>query len=140
MSKKIKQYEYKDYTDMETGEIKKVVEITEEVTRQGFNITYANFLVKALDLIGGKKINVLTYIIENMNYENVLYISNRKLANECNVSLQTVSSTLKILRNNNIISTETNLIIVNPKLIHQGNQDKEKYIMFKFKQVKEGDL
>lgn len=140
MAEKIQKWEQKEYIDKETGEVKEVVEITKEVGRNGFNITYFSFLAQALDLIGGKKIKVLNYILENMDSNNILYISNRKLAEKCEVSLFTVSKTLKTLRDADLISTQTNLIIVNPKLLHQGDINKEKAIMVRFKEIKEGDI
>ena len=78
--------------------------------------------------------------LENMDTNNILYTSNRKLAEKCGVSTSTVSLTLKALRNADIISTQTNLIMLNPKLGNRVSKAKEQALMIRFKEIKEGDL
>lgn len=140
MEKKIQQWEQKNYIDEETGEVKEVVEVIKEVGRSGFMITYILTLANALDIVGSKKTKILIYILENMDTNNILYISNRKLAEKCGVSTSTVSLTLKALRNAEIISTQTNLIMLNPKLGNRVSKSKEQALMIRFKEIKEGDL
>lgn len=140
MTKKINKWEQKEYIDKETGEVKEVVEITKEVERNGFMITYILTLAEALDLVGNKKIKVLSYILENMDSNNLLVASNRKLAKECGVSASTVCETLKILRDADIITTQTNVIMLNPKLANKVSKNKEQALMIKFKEIKKGDI
>lgn len=140
MAKKIQQWEQKEYIDKYTGEVKQVIEITKETDRNGFMVTYILALADALELIGSKKTKILGYILENMDYNNILYISNRKLAKECEVSTSTISLTLKALREADIISTQTNLIMLNPKLGNKVSKAKEQALMIRFKEIKEGDL
>ena len=90
MEKKIQQWEQKNYIDEETGEVKEVVEVIKEVGRSGFMITYILTLANALDIVGSKKTKILIYILENMDTNNILYTSNRKLAEKCGVSTSTV--------------------------------------------------
>ena len=140
MEKKIQQWEQKNYIDEETGEVKEVVEVIKEVGRSGFMITYILTLANALDIVGSKKTKILIYILENMDTNNILYTSNRKLAEKFGVSTSTVSLTLKALRNADIISTQTNLIMLNPKLGNRVSKAKEQALMIRFKEIKEGDL
>lgn len=140
MEKKIQQWEQKNYIDEETGEVKQVIEVTKEVGRNGFMITYILTLADALELVGSKKTKILSYILENMDSNNILYASNRKIAEKCEVSVGTVSTTLKILREADIISTQTNLIMLNPKLGNKVSKAKEQALMIRFKEIKEGDL
>lgn len=143
MAKKIQQWEQKEYIDKYTGEIKEVVEITREYGRNGFGITYLMVLLESLEILGGKKTQVLKYILNNMDkHNNTLIESTRDIAKNCGVSYQTVIKTLQVLEENDIVSRKPNIVILNPKLYHQGNENKEKAILIKFKELKnkKGDL
>lgn len=123
----------------ETGEIKIVSEpieadeIIKKVPRRDFEITYLAFFCELFDRLGGKKYKVFKYIVENKSSaDNTLIITNRELAEACDVGINTVTETLKLLRNANLISTRNGSIMVLPKLIHRGSDKKEAFLMQKF--------
>lgn len=122
----------------ETGEVKIISEpieaeqVVRKVPRNGFEITYLAYFCELFDKLGGKKYIVFKYIIEHKNSDNQLIITNRELAEKTNTSLQTVSDTIKLLRDANLISTRTGAIMLLPKLAHRGSDKKEAYLMQKF--------
>lgn len=122
----------------ETGEIKiigepiEADEVVKKVQRNGFEITYLAYFCDLFDKLGGKKYVVFKYIIENKNSENQLIITNRELATKCNVGINTVTETLKLLKTANLISVRTGAIMLLPKLAHRGSDRKEAYLMQKF--------
>lgn len=127
----------------ETGEIKIISEpieaeqIVKKVPRNGFEITYLAYFCDLFDKLGGKKYVVFKYIIENKNTENQLIITNRELAQKCNVGINTVTDTLKLLKEANLISVRTGAIMLLPKLAHRGGDKKEAYLMQKFESFEE---
>ena len=129
----------------ETGEIKIVGEpieaeqIVKKVPRKGFEITYLAYFCELFDKLGGKKYTVFKYIIEHKSADNTLIITNRELAQKTNTSLQTVSDTLKLLREAGLIVCRTGSIMLLPKLAHRGSDKKEAYLMQKFESFETDD-
>lgn len=115
-------------------------DVVRKVQRTGFEITYLTYLFDVFDKLGGKKYQVLKYIMDHKSSDtNALIITNRELAAKSKVSLQTVTEALKILREAHLIETRTGAIMLNPKLAHRGNSGKEKYLLQKFEAFDDGE-
>jgi len=132
--------EVKRYQDLETGEIIEAIEIVKKIGRQGFMITYLSAIINLIETLGNKKMQVVKYILSNMEKSNnALIITTRELAKKSNVGHNTVIETLKILENAKIISRKTGAVMVNPNLIHRGSQSKEQTLIAKFQEFDETD-
>lgn len=138
----IKDQEYYLETDENgnplTGEVKKVDVVIREVPRTGFSITYLSAIVQMIDSIGNKKLQVVKYILQKMDSNNKLVETVREIAKGCNCAIQTVNDTLKLLENVGIIARKTGCVMLSPKLIHKGNAQKERILMTKFLEIKDG--
>lgn len=128
----------------ETGEVKLVgdpfvadASIT-KVDRNGFEITYLAYLFDVFDQLGGQKYKVFKYIVEHKSSDNTLIITNRELAQKCDVSTKTVTDALKLLREKGLIATRTGAIMLLPKIAHRGSNGREQYLMHKFEEFPEG--
>jgi DNA-binding transcriptional regulator YhcF (GntR family) len=131
-------YEERDvWINQRTGEVAEFDQITKKVPRQGFEITYLSYFFDLFDQLGGKKYKVFKYIIENKSSENTLIITTEELAKKCKVGRNTVNETLKLLTKANLITRRTGAIMINPKLIHRGKDDREKYLLTKFETFEE---
>lgn len=124
----------------ETGEIRTVGEpvvadasIT-KCDRNGFEITYLAYLFDVFDQLGGQKYKVFKYIVENKSSDNTLIITNRELAEKCNVSTKTITETLKLLKEKQLIATRTGAIMILPKIAHRGKAGREQFLMHKFEE------
>lgn len=107
-------------------------DIVKKIPRNGFEITYLTYLFDLFDKLGGRKYQVLKYILQNKSTDNTLIITTRELAKKCNVSTKTVIETLHILRDANLIETRTGSIMLNPKIAHRGSDGTERYLLQKF--------
>lgn len=107
-------------------------QVLKKVPRNGFEITYLAYFCDLFDKLGGKKYIVFKYIIEHKNNENQLIITNRELAKKCGVGINTVTDTLKLLKEAGLIRTRVGSIMLLPKLAHRGSDRKEAYLMQKF--------
>jgi DNA-binding transcriptional regulator YhcF (GntR family) len=97
-------------------------------------ITYLSAIIQLIDSLGNKKMQVVKYILANMDKStNTLIITTPELAKKANVSRQTVSDTLKTLEEAQIITRRTGAIMIHPNLIHRGSDSKEKYLLARFK-------
>ncbi len=124
------------WINQRTGEIIEASQVVKKTERNGFMITYLSAIINLIDSFGTKRMEVVKYILNNMDKSNnILLITNRELAKKTGVSLDTVTKTLKSLRDSKIIKTKTGIIMVNPKLIHKGDKNKESYLLMKFSEL-----
>ena len=132
--KKTKIIGEQEYVDHETGEVKKfqVIDIKEN-TDANFHKIWLSHILAAFDELGNQKLKVLTYLLENMNKENIVIGTQRVLADKINVSIQTLSITLKILREGDIITTpQSGVIRFNPNVIFKGYNKTRLNVLYKY--------
>jgi len=132
--KKTKIIGEREYVDHETGELKKfqVIDIKEK-TDANFHKIWLSHILAAFDELGNQKLKVLTYLLENMNKENIIIGTQRVLADKIGVSNQTLSVTLKILREGDIIATpQSGVIRFNPSVIFKGYHSTRMNILYKY--------
>lgn len=124
-----------------TGEIREVDAFERSVGRkEAFMITYLGEIINMIETIGNKKMQVVKYILTNMcKTNNVLVITTRELAEECNMSTRTVTETLKLLENSGIIERRTGAIMVSPKLMNNWRGGKEATMMVKYQEFSGDD-
>ncbi len=115
-----------------TGEVITADQVVTKTERQGFEITYLMYFFDLFNELGGQKYKVVKYILQNKNSENQLIITQRELAKKCKVGINTVTETVKILKDAGLIETRTGAIMINPKLAHRGGSGTEKYLLHKF--------
>ena len=135
---------YKDkstWINKDTGEEIEADEIVNKTGRKGFMITYLSTIIHLLDVVGNKKMQVIKYILENMDISsNTLIITTTELSKKSKVSRQIVSDTLKILESSNIIKRKTGAIMIHPELLHRGNKDKERILLTRFQEFDDDGL
>lgn len=121
------------WVNQRTGEIIETTEILKPVGRQGFMITYLTTILEFIETIGNKKMKIIKYILTNMDKSTNTYLTTtRELAEKTETSPKTVTETLKLLEEKNIIQRRTGAIMINPRLIHKGNNNKEKALLTRF--------
>lgn len=123
------------WVNKETGEEITTDDVIKKTGRNGFMITYLSAIIRMIDDLGNKKMQVVKYILRNMEKStNTLIITTPELAKKANVSRQTVSDTLKVLEQSQIIARKTGAIMVHASLVHRGNEGKEKYLLARFQE------
>ena len=137
-------YQYQK-TDLITGEITEVGEFDEFITpapeagrhrRNNFGILYLMEFYCLLDELGNKKMQVVKFILENMNYENTLNMTAKEIAKKSGISYFTVKETLRKLEGANLITRKLGTIILNPHLLNRKNAQGEGNILVKYRTVK----
>lgn len=121
-----------DYQAKDGETVIEADEVVKKVPRQGFEITYLSYLFELFDRLAGKKYQVAKYILQNKTADNTLIITNRELAKRCGVGINTVTDTLKLLRDAGLIQTRVGSIMLNPKVAHRGSSQKEQFLLQKF--------
>lgn len=120
------------------GEPSEVNVVVKEISRSDFMITYLAHLVGMLDSIGNKKMKVAKYILEHMDKStNKLTETAIEIAENCKVGRGTVLSTLDILEKAGFIVRKKGWLMLSPKIAHKGNAQKERYLMTKFREMRD---
>lgn len=123
------------WQNLETGEIIEATEVIKKVERNGFMITYLSAIINLIDNLGNKKMQVVKYILKNMEKSNnTLIITTSELSEKSNVSKPIVIETLKILEDAGIIKRRVGAIMIHSDLIHRGSSEKEKALLTRFEQ------
>ena len=139
----IKDKECYQKIDIDTGEVigePIFVDVAiKEIPRVGFAITYLTTIVNLIDNIGNKKMQVVKYILQNMDSNNKLSETVREISKGSGCSLQTVNETLKLLESCEIIARKTGTVMLSPKLAHKGNALRERFLMTKFFEIKSAE-
>lgn len=126
-------HENDTWINQRTGEVIITTEIMKPIGRQGFMITYLATILELLETIGNKKMQIIKYILTNMDKStNSMFTTTRELAEETNSSTRTVTETLKLLEDKSIIQRRVGGIMISPQLIHRGSQNKEKALLTRF--------
>ena len=111
--------------------------VRKPVSREGFHIAYVSAIIQMIDKIGNRKMEVVKYVLENMDiYSNFLTKTISEIVEESGVSDKTVRETLKLLEEAGIITRKTGVIMLSPKLLHKGDFRKERYLLTKFEEIR----
>lgn len=133
-SKKTKIVGEKDYIDPVTGELQTMNVISVENRDFNFHKIWLGHIIQCLDLIGNKKIKVINFILENINYENKLCMSRRVISEKSGVCLRTVQETMQSLMKINLVQMHgLGVYRINPNMIFKGEHKQRMNILIEYK-------
>lgn len=118
--------------DIDTGEYIEVDQITKRAygQKQFWKVYLMDFL-QILGIIESKQLEVLIYILEHTEQSNNTFIgSQRDIANNAKVSIQTVSRIMIKLQNSNFIKkVKNNVYQVSPLIMMKGSEHKKTLLL-----------
>lgn len=116
---------YQDFINSETGEVEKFKVINEEEYSDfNFHKVWLKQLCDLFEALGGGKNTILAYLLRNMNYQNTYIGSIAEIAKKTDISVNTVKSTLKILKVHDYIRmVQQGVYKINPNLIAKGKSN-----------------
>lgn len=122
------------WINQETGEVREVQEIDIKTTDVGFEKIWVGMILAVLDIVGGRKKDIVAYLVaKRVRSENIVFATQRKIADDVNVSLKTVTETIQALKRQNIVTQVTpGCYRINPGVIWRGNHLSRMAIMAKF--------
>ena len=127
------------YVNQDTQEVVEmnVIDITNN-TDANFHKIWLGHILSALDAIGGAKMKVLNYLLDNMNRENIVLATQRKMARDLKVSIQTVSKTINALKEANILTQpQQGAYRINPNVIFKGYNSSRMNVLYQYHSEKE---
>lgn len=139
--KKIKIIGKEIYVNQETREINEMQVIDIEERDANFHKIWLRHILTSIDLIGNQKIKLAFWILDNMDSENQLIMSQREMARKNEISTKTVTQTLKILMEANFLQKINNFgaYRVNPNVLWKGEKSARMNVLFKYHQNEKTD-
>lgn len=125
-----------EWINRETGEIRYVREIDIKTTDKDFDKVWIALMMSALDVIGNKKIEILSYLVNNRNRsDNVIFATQDAISEATGVSKKTVNVTISELKKAKLISQVCpGAYRLSPGIVWRGSHFARMAIMAKFDQ------
>ena len=129
-----------EWMNTETGEIETMPKLGIVQGDINFEKTWIWHLCDAYGLIGNKSIKVLNYLFENRNQENLIIATQRLLADKLELSLSTVTRSLKVLKKKDIISMpQQGVYRINPNVMWKGNHNTRMRVLYEYRDEKKAE-
>jgi hypothetical protein len=135
--KKVKVIGTENYIKQDTGEIKEMQVINVEERDFNFHKVWLSHIINSIDLIGNQKTKLAFWIIENLNKENQLIMTQRKIAEKTGMSIQTVSLTIKaLIESNFLVKINSGAYRVNPNVLFKGGKTDRLNVLIEYSNEK----
>ncbi len=135
--KKVKVIGTENYIKQDTGEIKEMQVINVEERDFNFHKVWLGHIINSIDLIGNQKTKLAFWIIDNLNKENQLIMTQRKIAEKTGMSIQTVSLTIKaLIESNFLVKINSGAYRVNPNVLFKGGKTDRLNVLIEYSNEK----
>ncbi|MBQ9199604.1 MAG: replication/maintenance protein RepL [Lachnospiraceae bacterium] len=134
-SKKQKLIGIQEYLNPDTGELIPMQVVSVEERDFNFHKVWLQHLVDSLDGISNQKLRLAFWIIENLNKENQLIMTQRIISEKSGMSLDTVSKTMKALQESEpafLVKINSGAYMVNPNVIWKGSHASRMGVVFDY--------
>jgi DNA-binding transcriptional regulator YhcF (GntR family) len=120
-----------------TGEEFEVPTVYQEATDSNFEKIWLAHILVSLNILGGKKIQILSYLFKNrIVSDNLIPKTLQEIADELRISYVTVSETIQLLAAAGLITRKRGIIYLSPGMIWKGTHDNRMRVMFEFRNIK----
>jgi hypothetical protein len=132
--KKVKIVGRENYINQNTGEIKEMQIINIEERDANFHKIWLGHILSSIDLIGNAKTKLAFWILDNMDSQNQLIGTHRKIAEKVGMSTKTVTETLKILIDADFLQKIQNGVYrINPNILWKGGKHDRMNVLIEYK-------
>lgn len=119
------------------GEIVECQIVSIEEKDANFHKIWLGHIIESLDLIGNQKIRLASFILQNIDKENKLVMTQRKMAEKSGISAFTVNETMKALQESNFLTKiNSGAYQVNPDIIFKGGIGSRMNVLLQYNQAK----
>lgn len=129
-----------EFLDTVTGEVVPMQLVQVEDRDFNFHKVWLQNLVMSLDDISNQRLRLAFWILDNLDSENKLVMTQRAIAEKSGMSLNTVTRTMKALQNGKpafLQKINSGAYRVNPDVIWKGSYSKRIGICFDYKEAEE---
>ena len=134
--KKVKVIGTETYIKQATGELKEMQLIDIEERDFNFHKVWLQHILNSIDLIGNQKTKLSFWIIEHLNKENQLTMTQRQIAQKSGISIDTVRLTMKALMDSNfLIKQNMGVYMINPYVVFKGGKTDRLNILIQYHDI-----
>lgn len=128
----------KELVDTETGEVIPVQ--LKQVENRDFNFhkIWLQMFINGLDGIANKKMKLAFWIIDNLDKENKLCYTFRRMADATGLSIDTVIKTMRELQEGDppfLKKLQSGVYIVNPEILYKGGHHSRMGVIYQFNEI-----
>ena len=135
-TKRVKVVGNTQYLNPRTGEMEDFQLIDIEDRDFNFHKIWLSAIIQSLDIIGNQKTRLAFWIIEHLDSENKLVLTQRQIADKSHISLRTVTDTLGILQDSGFLQKiNIGAYRVNPEVLFKGGHNKRLNILLQYQQT-----
>lgn len=134
-SKKQKIVGSKPLIDPETGELVPCQIISINDRDFSFHKVWLQHLVNSLDSISNQKLRLAFWIIDHLNSENQLTMTQRQIAEKSGMSLSTVMRTMAALQEGDpafLVKINLGVYTINPDVVWKGSHNNRMGVVFDY--------
>jgi len=134
-SKKQKIVGVEQFLNTETGELVPMQVVSVEDRDFNFHKVWMQHLIESIDSISNQKLRLAFWIIDHLNKENQLVMTQRRIAEESGMSLYTVTKTMTSLQEGDkpfLIKINSGAYQVNPDIIWKGSHNNRMGVVFDY--------
>lgn len=132
-TKKVKVVGTEQYINQSTGELKEMQVINIEERDFNFRKIWLQALINSMDLIGNQKTRLAFWIVDHLDNDNRLIMTQREISEKSGISIDTVRRTMTTLQDSNFLQKKhSGVYIVNPNVIFKGGYNKRMCILTEY--------
>jgi hypothetical protein len=125
------------FINQETGELVEMNVIQAEERDFNFEKLWMGHVFGTLDIIGNKKIKLVTYVMQNRNRDNIFFGTYRDLEKKLNISSPTIAETFKVLQDNDfLVMVQQGVYRINPDIIFKGTNGNRLNVLIMYQKEK----
>lgn len=138
--KKVKIIGKETYIKQDTGEITDMQVINIEERDFNFHKIWLEHILTSIDIIGNQKTRLAFWIMNNLDKENRLIMTQRMIAEKTKMSTKTVTETLKALISSNFLQkVQSGVYRVNPNIVFKGGKNQRIDVLLQYRATEDGD-
>ncbi len=135
-SKKIEIVGSRDFADVNTGEISTFNVIKQQEQDSNFDKIWVAMIFSAIEEFGSRKMDVLTWLIENRDRgNNTILKTVAEIAEKTEIDRGTITATLKILVKHKLAKRKPGIIWLSPDVIFRGGHGKRMNVLIQFNSI-----
>lgn len=128
------------YIKQDTGELEEMQVMSIEDRDANFHKIWLEHIIHSLDIIGNQKIRFAFWLLDNMNSDNQITMTQRQMSERSNMSLDTVHKTIRALLESEFLVRENGgCYRVNPDVIFKGGKTNRMNVLLQYNKAKEED-
>lgn len=121
-----------------TGEMEDFEVVSVEDRDFNFHKVWLESIINSMDLLGNQKTRLAFWIIQHLNKENQLVMTQRQISERSGISLKTVSVTMKALLDSNFLrKINGGAYCVNPDVLFKGTRNGRMNVLIQYNSLEQ---